>query len=412
MRHNVRFLLVVLGLALLLAAPVAAQEDVTLSYAIWDNNQLPAHEQIIEAFEAENPGVNVEIQVVPWGNYWERLQTALAGGDAYDVFWMNGPNFPVYASRGVLMNLQPLVDDGTIDMSVYPEALVNLYSYEGDVYGLPKDFDTIGLYYNKDLFDAAGLAYPDDTWTWDTLKETAAALTKDGVWGFASTVEDQSGYWNFIFQNGGQVIEPDGSAVLIDQPESCEAIEYLYSFVADGTSPDGATQAAASPAIQLFPGGAVAMVTAGSWMARTYADAEPNIDVAPLPMGPDGERATIIHGLANVAWANSAHPEEAAALVEFLGSEAAADILAQSGTVIPAYNGYQEAWVESLPDMNLQVFMDATDYAIPYPSAAQGMAWNTEIATVLGEVWAGNTPIEGACARAAEAANAILQAEE
>ncbi len=396
----------------LLVFPVAAQDTVTISYAIWDNNQLPAHEQIIEAFEAENPGIDVEIQVVPWANYWDRLQTTLAGGDAYDVFWMNGPNFPVYASRGVLMNLQSRVDDEEIDLSSYPEALVNLYSYDGEVYGLPKDFDTIGLYYNKDLFDAAGLEYPDDTWTWDDLRAAAETLTADGVWGFAATTEDQTGYWNFIYQNDGQVIEPDGSAVLIDEPASCEALTYLYGYVADGLSPDGATQASASPALQLFPGGAVAMITAGSWMARTYADSEPNIDVAPLPTGPDGTRATIIHGLANVAWADTAHPEEAALLVEFLGSEAAANILAQSGTVIPAYNGYQEAWVESIPDMNLQVLLDATEYSIPYPTAAQGMAWNTEIATVLGEVWAGNTPIDDACASAAAAANEVLAAEE
>lgn len=412
MKHRAAFFFVMVGLLALFVGSAGAQDPVKLTYAIWDNNQLPAHEQIIEAFEAENPGIDVEIQVVPWGNYWDRLQTTLAGGDAYDVFWMNGPNFQVYASRGVLMNLQPAIDAAEIDMSVYPEALVNLYSYEGEVYGFPKDFDTIGLYYNKDLFDAAGIAYPDDTWTWDTLRETAEKLTANGVWGFAATTEDQTGYWNFIFQNGGQVIEPDGSAVLLDQPEACDAIKYLYSFVADGLSPDGATQAAASPAVQLFPGGAVAMITAGSWMARTYEDAEPNIGVAPLPMGADGTRATIIHGLANVAWAGTAHPEEAAKLVQFLGSETAANILAQSGTVIPAYTGYQDAWVEAMPDMDLQVFLDATEYAIPYPTAAKGMAWNTEIATILGEVWAGNTSIDDACAAAAEAANTSLQAEE
>lgn len=398
-------LIVVLG-----ALPLAAQDPVTISYAIWDNNQLPAHEEIIAAFEAENPNINVEIQVVPWGNYWERLQTALAGGDAYDVFWMNGPNFPVYASRGVIMNMQDAVEADGIDMSNYPQALVDLYSYDGDVYGLPKDFDTIALYYNKDLFDAAGVEYPTAEWTWDDLKAAADAIyAATGVWGFASTTADQSGYWNFVFSNGGDVITEDGSAVLIDEPATCDAIKYLYSFVADGSSPDGATQASADPAVQLFPSGAVAMVTAGSWMARTYADAEVNIDVAPIPVSPaTGEHATIIHGLANVAWANTAHPEEAQALVEFLGSETAARILAQSGTVIPAFNGYQEAWVDSIPDMNLQVFMDGTEYAVPYPTAAQGMEWNTQIATILGDVWSGNISIDEACTRAAEAANAVL----
>ncbi len=158
------------GFLVFTASFTAASAQTTITYAIWDNNQLPVHEQIAAAFEAENPDIKVDIQVVPWGNYWDKLQTAVAGGEAYDVFWMNGPNFPVYASNGVIMNLQDRVMSDALDTSVYPEALVNLYSLDGDLYGLPKDFDTIALYYNKDLFDAAGLDYPTADWTWDDLK--------------------------------------------------------------------------------------------------------------------------------------------------------------------------------------------------------------------------------------------------
>ena len=384
----------------------AALAQTTISYAIWDNNQLPAHEQIVAAFEEEHPDVNVDIQVVPWGNYWDKLQTAVAGGEAYDVFWMNGPNFPVYASNGVLMNLQDRASADGLDTSVYPQALVDLYSFEGDVYGLPKDFDTIALYYNKDMFDEAGVDYPNADWTWDDLRNAAQALTKDGNWGFASTTADQAGYWNFIFENGGQVLSEDGTQVLIGEPAACDAINYLYSFVQDGLSPDGATMSSVDPWTQLFPGGRVGMVVGGSWLARTYADAEPNIDVAPLPR--EVERASIIHGLANVVWSRTENPDAAWEFVKFLGSDQAATILAQSGTVIPAYNGFQDAWVESVPDMNLRVFMDATEYAVPYPTAAQGMEWNVKIAEVLGEVWNGNEPIEGACQEAASAANAVL----
>ncbi|MBX3066573.1 MAG: sugar ABC transporter substrate-binding protein [Anaerolineae bacterium] len=412
-----RNLLKIIMLAALLVAGVfgstpAAAQSVTITYALWDNNQLPAHQQIVAAFEKENPNIKVDIQVVPWGNYWDKLQTAVAGGEAYDTFWMNGPNFPVYASKGVIADLKDRIAADSVDTSKYPEAMLNLYSYNGDLYGLPKDFDTIALFYNKDLFDAAGVAYPDDTWTWDDLAAAAAKLTKDDVWGFASTTADQSGFWNFVFANGGEVLSEDKSKVMLDQPAACDAIKYLYKFVADKTSPDGATTSAADPWTQLFPGGKIAMIVAGSWMSRTYADSGLNIDVAPLPKSPTTDkRATVIHGLANVMWSGTEHPDEAWAFVKFLGSETAANILAQSGTVIPAYTGYQQAWVEAIPQMKLQVFMDATSYAVAYPTAPQGTEWSAQVATVLNEVWAGNISIDDACSAATEAGNNALAAQ-
>lgn len=394
-------------LALLVSSISLAQ--VTLSYALWDNNQLPAHRLLADFFEAEHPDIKIDIQVVPWVNYWDKLQVAVAGGNAYDVFWMNGANIGVFSDKGVLLELTDLIAADGLDVSVYPAALLELYRANEAIYGLPKDLDTIALFYNADLFRQAGIAPPDDSWTWDTLQTVAAQLTGDGIWGFAATPADQAGYWNFIYQNEGEVLAPDGSHVLIDSPAACDAINYLYSFVKAGSSPDGATMQAVDPWTGLFPAGRVAMVTGGSWLARTYADASLNIGVAPLPTGK--QRASVVHGLANVIWSGTAHPEAAWDFVKFLSSEQAATILAQSGTVIPAYSSLQGAWTSSIPSMDLQVFIDALDYGVTYPTAAEGLAWNTEISNVLGDLWAGNASLEGVCARAASAANAILEAQ-
>jgi multiple sugar transport system substrate-binding protein len=149
------------------------------------------------------------------------------------------------------------------------------------------------------------------------------------------------------------------------------------------------------------------MYTCGSWLASYYRDAEPNIDVAPLPKGK--ERASIIHGLANVIWSGTKHREEAWEFLKFLGGPEAARILAETGTVIPAYRGYQEAWVKAIPDMNLKVFIDALEYAVPYPSVARGMEWSDKVNEVLSDAWLGKIPIDEACRKAAEAGNAALQ---
>lgn len=395
-------------------ATSVAQSD-GISYAFWDLNQRPAMEAQIAEFQEQNPDVTVRLQQFPFADYWTRLQTGVAGGAAYDTFWMNGPNFPVYASQGALSSLQTLVDEGVVDLSRYPESLVAIYSYGDELYGVPKDFDTIGLFYNKELFDAAGLAYPNADWTWSDLREAAEKLTiREGdrvtQYGFANQPSSQSNFWNFIYQNGGQVLNEDGTRALYDEPEACEALLFLFDMTQDGFTPGGAELQAAewNPANSLFPAGRVAMMTGGSWLPIALSQANPNIDVAPLPMGK--QRATVLHGLANVVWANSDQQEAAIQFVGYLGGEEAQLIQAETGTVIPAMNGMQDIWVESIPSMNLQVFIDALEYSVPLPSTQtdRGREWQVRSEEVMQEALLGNIPRDQLCQRMAEEANAAL----
>src|SRR5215207_6232102 len=144
---------------------VCGGEEIKITYGFWDDAQRAAVEQQIAAFKELHPNITVEPQVVPWDDYWTKLQTGVAGGSTYDVFWMNARNLPVYASQGALVPIQPLIDDESIDADAYPEALRRIYTFDGTVYGIPRDFDTIALFYNKDLFDKAGVEYPTGDWT-------------------------------------------------------------------------------------------------------------------------------------------------------------------------------------------------------------------------------------------------------
>ena len=130
----------------------AGSDKVTLSYAIWDAPQKPAMQKIVDEFEKQNPNIQVKIQVTPWDTYWTKLQTAATGGSAPDVFWMNDANLPNYANGGAIMSLQSRIDADKIDMSNYVQAQVKADSWDGKVFGIPKDVDAIGLWYNKKLF--------------------------------------------------------------------------------------------------------------------------------------------------------------------------------------------------------------------------------------------------------------------
>ncbi|MCC6315474.1 MAG: sugar ABC transporter substrate-binding protein [Thermomicrobiales bacterium] len=382
-------------------------ESVTLSYGLWDAAQKPGIDKQIAAFNQQFPNIKVEPTIVPFDDYWTKLQTGVAGGQTYDVFWMNAPNLPVFAAQSALLSIEPIVGDGGADPSKFPAALVESYTFDGTLYGIPRDFDTIALFYNTRLFDAAGVDYPTDAWGWEDLRVAAEKLTKDGgPWGFGCLISDQQNYFNFIKQNEGGLISDDFTTCLIDEPASCEALDYLTQFFTAGWTPSVSIMQANDPEQTLFPAGQIAMMPSGSWNARTFGEADPAIKVAPLPKGK--QRACMIHGLANVIWAKS--PNQGAALewVKFLAGEEAERILGESATVIPAMQGLQEDWVASMPDLDLQVFLDAVEYSFPLPSPPSGPEWRDKIEAVLIEGWSGNFPAEELCTRAAAAANEAL----
>lgn len=363
-------------------------EPVQLTYAIWSTDQQPAMQQVVDAFEAENPDVDVEIQLTPWTEYWTKLQVSAGGGTAPDAFWMLGDRFQQYAAGGQLLELDDAIEEAGVDMSVYPQPLVDLFQYEGRQYGLPKDFDTIGLWYNRRLFDEAGVAYPDDTWTWEDVRTAARALTDParGVFGIAAGNDRQANYYNTIFQAGGQVLQDDGTSGY-DTPEVAEGIRFWTDLIADGSSPTLQQMSDTEP-VEMFESGTIAMYYGGSFFAnRFYAnpDLKANADVTVLPEG--RQRGVVINGIQNVGYAQTEHPQELADFLLFLGGERAAQIQAETGAVLPAYAGTQQAWVESMPEFDVQVFLDQVPDAVVFPVSANTAAWQDLETELLAPAW-------------------------
>ena len=383
---------------------------VTLNYGIWDQTQEPAMKKIVAAFEAQNPDITVNIQVTPYADYFTKLQTAASGGAAPDVFWMNGPNFQLYASNGQLMSLSGL---SGFDASDYPSSMVNLYKYDGTQYGVPKDFDTVGLWYNKAIFKAAGVAYPTASWTWADFEAAAAKLTdkSKGVYAVGATLEGQENYYNTIFQAGGTVISADGKSSGYDSPASISGLEFWTNLIAKGESPSLAQMNDTAP-YNMFESGKLAMFWGGSWDAVAFAanaNTKTNADVTVLPEGV--KRATVIHGLANVVYAKTAHAAQAEKFAAYLGSKAAADIEASTGTVIPAFNGTQQTWVKAYPQYDLQSFLDELSYAVPYPISKNTAAWNTLESTLLTKAWDQSESVPTVAAQLASQMNQALAKE-
>jgi multiple sugar transport system substrate-binding protein len=386
-------------------------EEVTLSYGFWDTAQEPAIDEQIAAFNARFPNITIEKQIVPWANYWTQLQTAVSGGAPFDVFWMNSSNFPPYASSSALLPINQILGGDGVAVDRLPAVLVAPYAFGGVQYGVPRDFDAIAIYYNKTLFDDAGVAYPTAEWTWDDFRSAAEQLTKKdaGIWGVGLQTSFQETWINFVYQNNGDLLNESLTEVVLNQPAGDEAIRYITGFFTDGLTPSIAVQQSNPVADTLFPAGQVAFMPAGSFRAATYAALELDLGVAPLPS--KARRATITAGVANVIWSGASNPGAALEWVKYLHGDEAQTILGRSGSTIPALAGTQQGWVDAIPDLDLQVFVDAAqNYGVNFNWPQNVGDWLTAVQDVLVDGWAGNIPAEEISTRAAEAGNAVLRA--
>lgn len=394
----------------------AESDTTTITFAMWDEAQRPIYEKMFDAFEEANPEYSVQIQVTPWDNYWTKLQTAASGGSTADVFWMNGANFPLYASSGIISPISDRQAESGFDDSALPAGLKELYSWEGELYTLPNNFDTVAVWYNEALFDSAGLPYPDEDWTWADYQAIATQLTdaSAGVWGTAAQLSEHTAFYNTIYQAGGYPISEDGRTAGYDDPKTQQGLQFWVDLLSAGSSPSLA-QMADTDIGELFLSGKIAMIYNGSWNALTFSNSElgkaGSIGVAPMPAGPEGN-ASIIHGIGNVLSAKATNPDAAYKLIEYLGSEDAARIYTENGVGFAGYSSTDKAIIDRYADVfDLTPFAEAAADGIPFPRSKNSQAWMDLQVDYLTPVWALQESVEQGSARLQTAMQEELDSE-
>jgi multiple sugar transport system substrate-binding protein len=396
------------------ATAAAGGEQVTLTYGMWDQNQQPAMQKTIDEFQKQHPNIKVDIQLTPWANYWDKLKTAAAGGEINDVLWMNGPYFPFYASKGLLLDLQPYMDKDKLPLDKYPSTILGLYKYKDHYYAGPRDFDTIALFYNKDLFDAAGVKYPDDTWDWNTMLDAAKKLTKaPDQWGMVVWNSGQEQYMNFMYANGGAILSDDKTKCTLDQPQSIQAFQFLVDMIYKDKVSQQPPAMGDDPTV-FFQQGKAAMITTGSWNVGPYSqNLKFKWGIAPLPKSPNtGNRVSVIHGLGNVISAKTKHPDEAWEFVKFMANQPGQQILADTGTQIPTLEGLAKNWQDAHKDQQTQIFQDATKYSKEYPASVTFSEWNDVLNKGLTQIYNNQVPVEQGLKDICSQMNPILATEK
>lgn len=391
-------------------------KDVELSVSIWDANQEPGIKEILADF-TEETGIKTKLSVVKWEEYWTMLEAGAQGGSLPDVFWMHSNESERYMSNDMLLDLtDKIAESDKIDPENYPEDIWGLYTYDDKYFAVPKDVDTIALWYNKAMFDEAGLAYPTADWTWDDVTEAAKKLTKEdgSQYGLALRNDNnQAGYYNLIYDNGGYIISDDKTKSGWDDPKTIDAMEMLEGWIKDGVMPPLEVMAENGEDV-LFQSGKVAMVPQGSWMVAAYRDNEytaENCDLVELPKSATtGRRVSLYNGLGWAAAANGEHTEEAWKLIEYLGSEEAQKKQAELGVTMSAYNGTSDAWAKSA-DFNLQAYINMMEDMEIRPYSKTTVTWENEDNEILKGVYLGEKSMKDACKEMAEQMNEKLAEE-
>jgi len=396
--------------ALVLTGCTAPAEDsgpVTITYTNFISNDGNEDnlQTIVDAFEKENPDITVEVTTLPYGDYGTALQTDLAAGTVSDVFDIEYANYASYQANGVLAPIEVANPDA------YRQSLLEAYSTDGTSYALPSSFSDVVLYYNADLFDAAGLDYPTNDWTWADEQKAAEALTDAaaGQWGDHQPISFYE-YYKALAQNGGEFLNDDKTAVAFNSPEGIEAAEWLVNKSGTVMPTIEQGQGTADFDTNLFKDGKLGMLHSGIWIFGALADVPFTWDIAVEPG--NTQQASAVFSNALGVSATSEHIAAASKFAEFLSSsDVTVKTRLDAGWELPPISDEAQlaTYLDKGAPANRQAVFDSLDGIALPPVVAEGQS---EMQDILGEelveAQAGRKTVEEALASAEERINAVL----
>jgi len=410
----------------------SAEGVTTVTVRLWDDQVAAAYEQSFDEFTRQNPDIQVQLDVVPWKDYFVRLPLDVAGGTVDDIYWLNSSNFGALADQGKLIDVGRELAD--LQAGWVPAA-VEQYSRNGTLWGVPALTDgRIAVYYNKALVEAAGVDPNDLTWhptdpSADTFLPAVRKLTRDSAgrtadqpdfdpgaitqYGFNAARDLQAIYYNFVGSNGGRIQADDGTLTFTD-PKTVEAFDYMVKLVNTHHVAPSAADTNDNPDFSRdqFLQGKMALFQSGTYNLKNVGDgATFEWGIAPLVAGPQG-RVSVVNSVIAAGNADSPRRDAILKVLRWLGSEEGASYLGEEGAALPAVTAAQQAFYDYWEGQGVDTrfFGDAGGTeTIPAPFGPKFEAASTAFNPVLNEVFAGRTPVAEGLAQAQEVGNAALR---
>lgn len=399
--------------------PGAEGDTGPISYWMWDAAQLPAYQQCATDFSTVNPDIEVQIEQFGWDDYWNKLFTGFVSNSAPDVFVDHTSRYGEFAARGLIEPIDEQVEAADIDLDAYVTGSPELWiGPDGKRYGLPKDFDTVGIFYNKAMADEAGLtAEQMNQLTWNpddggTYEQVIAHLTVDGngvrgdepgfdkgdVVTYGLGLENSgNGFgqtqWSYLTQTTGWTYMDKpawGTKFNYDDPRFQQTIAWWRGLIDKGFMPSLASTVGGS-LDQQMQANRYAMMTNGSWNIANYGKLQGiELSTAPTPIGPDGHRAAMQNSLADSISTSSQNKGAAWKWVEYLASPACQDVVAQGGIVMPALKSTNEASKAKLSETGMDISAFTVQFdeetSFPYPEALNANELDSVMGTAMDNV--------------------------
>lgn len=361
----------IIGLVLTMAVSTSGigAKKITLKFGVYpETNSEIVYEELVASFQSTHPNIEIKIQPVMEA---PKLLSQMAAGTAPDVinFWQE--SLREFFERGQTLNLNPYIEKYMTQEELedfYPRLLKGFWA-QGVQYALPHYTAVMGLFYNKDAFDEAGIAYPDKLWTWDTFRKAASKLTIREKGRTAQYGYQPSGaldrLTNWIWQNGGHVMDPERpNHSIADEPATIEALEFLYDLIwEDKVALPPSIGGAGVGSTENFITGMTAMILDGNWMLPLFSEQlKFDWDIAHLPKGK--VRATMFGLDGFFIWSRTKHAEESFMWLEKIVSPEANALRQEVMFYQSARKSLAKGFWETFPSKNLKVFIEAAeDYA-------------------------------------------------
>lgn len=369
----------------------AAADSGTVTLTVSGATSSPAEDALVQSnlnkFSQTHPNIKINWSPIP-GDYPTKMRANIASNTVPDVFYLQPNMASEYIGAGKVLNLTPYMQrDNVAATTYYPSLLAPFACTSGQVFGLPKDWNSLGVFYNKQMLQQAGLSAPSASWTWNDMQTYAQKMTKNpgspnSVYGISMSA-DASRWFAFLLANGGSVLNKDGSQATFNSKEGIDSLQYYYSFIKNktGTLPTGVGAPWNGDA---FGKQRVAMAIEGGWLIPYLATTYPKVqyDIAPLPVAPNGKRADLIFTNAWAAYSGTKHADAAWQLIKYMAGTDVQTSQLHAGFALPTLKSMaNDPYFTQNP--GVKVMFDAATYGYADYFGAQDNTIHNDLATAL-----------------------------